>query len=330
MQHFDQALQELIKLGKRQGYLTFAQVNDYLPDEDVNPDRLDDLIESIEESGLEIRDEQKMPLPLTPKPSAQAQCNPKKDAGRGTSPKQSRPKKAKTEQVTAAAPRHERSAMRDEMGRFDDPLRLYLTQMGEYRLLSKDEEISQAKMIEVTRKQFRRSLFECDFVAKTAWEVLEKVREGKLPFDRTVKVSLTEGLDRDQILGRMPHNLQTLELLLEKNGRDFAKATDASRTQQERDESQLVLKRRRRKAATLLEEMSLRTQRLLPLLRRLEQMSRRMTALDKRLSQRESRSTKEELANYKAELLDLMQVTRETPIESGGQGEPAQQASFRV
>jgi RNA polymerase primary sigma factor len=74
-----------------------------------------------------------------------------------------------------------------------------------------------------------------------------------------------------------------------------------------------VLRRRRHKVATLLEEMSLRTQRLLPLMRRLEQMSRRMLALEKRIKQGESKTTKEDLANCKAELLDLMQLTRETP-----------------
>ncbi len=314
MQHFDQALQELIKLGKRQGFLTFAQVNEYLPDEDVNPDRLDDLIESIEETGLEIRDEQKAPPPPKPsKPSAQAARNPGKESARKSSPKPMLMCEETDEEVDADAPRRQRSPMRDQMGRFDDPLRLYLTQMGEYRLLTKDEEIAQAKMIEITRKQFRRGLFECDFVAKTAFEVLSKVQEGKLPFDRTVKVSLTEGLDREQILGRMPHNLRTLELLLEKNARDYTKATDPSRPQSERDDAQRILRRRRRKVATLLEEMSLRTQRLLPLMRRLEQMSRRMCALDKRLSQHESRSNKEDLANHQAELLDLMQLTRETP-----------------
>jgi RNA polymerase primary sigma factor len=311
VQHFDQALQELIKLGKRQGFLTFAQVNQYLPDEDVNPDRLDDLIESIEETGLEIRDEQKAPPPAKPaRPSAQAARNPSKDPPRKSSP---RPPVHRDILDEEEAPRHQRSSMRDDMGRFDDPLRLYLTQMGEYRLLTKDEEIAQAKMIEVTRKQFRRALFESDFVANTALEVLVKVQEGKLPFDRTVKVSLTEGLDRDQILGRMPHNLRTLALLLEKNARDYAKATDPSRLQSERDEAHSVLRRRRRKVATLLEEMSLRTQRLLPLMRRLEQMSRRMLVLDKRLSQRGSKATKEDLANHKAELLDLMQLTHETP-----------------
>jgi len=53
-------------------------------------------------------------------------------------------------------------------------------------------------------------------------DVLKKVNEGELPFDRTVKVSVTENLEKDQILGRMPHNLATLVHLMDCNVRDFA------------------------------------------------------------------------------------------------------------
>ena len=44
-----------------------------------------------------------------------------------------------------------------------------------------------------------------------------KCYDGELPFDRTIKVSLTERLTKEQILARMPHNLPTLEHLLEQN-----------------------------------------------------------------------------------------------------------------
>ena len=47
--------------------------------------------------------------------------------------------------------------------RIDDPVRMYLTQMGEIPLLSRNEEISLAKKIEVTRKRFRRKVLECDY-----------------------------------------------------------------------------------------------------------------------------------------------------------------------
>ena len=98
---------------------------------------------------------------------------------------------------------------------------MYLTQMGEIPLLTRDQEINLAKKIEITRKRFRRKVLECHFALALVVDVLKKVNDGELPFDRTVKVSVTENLEKDQILGRMPHNLATLDHLMECNDRDF-------------------------------------------------------------------------------------------------------------
>src|SRR5690606_24286783 len=68
----------------------------------------------------------------------------------------------------------------------DDPVRMYLTQMGEIPLLTRQEEIRLAKRIEVTRRRFRSKLLECDYVIQAAYKVLKRVHEGELPFDRTV------------------------------------------------------------------------------------------------------------------------------------------------
>ena len=54
-------LKSLVEIGKEQGFLTFAQVNDYLPDEAVNPEKLDNLLSSLQELGLEIRVEADLP-----------------------------------------------------------------------------------------------------------------------------------------------------------------------------------------------------------------------------------------------------------------------------
>ena len=107
----------------------------------------------------------------------------------------------------------------------DDPVRMYLTQMGEIPLLTRQEEISLAKRIEVTRAQFRRRLLECDYVIQLAVKVLKRVHAGELPFDRTVQVSVTDRLEKDQILGRFPHNLRTIEILLKQNRDDYRMAT---------------------------------------------------------------------------------------------------------
>ncbi len=57
MDHLEKDLQNLIAKGVAQGYLTYDEVNDYLPDEDVNPDKLDNLLIALEERGIELVDQ---------------------------------------------------------------------------------------------------------------------------------------------------------------------------------------------------------------------------------------------------------------------------------
>ena len=74
----------------------------------------------------------------------------------------------------------------------DDPVRMYLTQMGEISLLTREEEIRLAKKIETCRMIFRRKVLENDYCVAAAVEILEMVNEGDLPFDRTMKISTAE------------------------------------------------------------------------------------------------------------------------------------------
>lgn len=283
----DRALHELIRLGKKQGHLTFTQVNSYLPDEAVNPEALDHLLEGLDESGLEIRTE-------APRPTVnQQKALDAEEAGRLYKPQ------------TFAA---------DTSNRIDDPVRMYLSQMGEIPLLTRDEEISLAKQIEVTRKRYRRHLLESDYAAAAAVEMLRQVNEGEVPFDRTIKISMTEGLEKTQILGRMPHNLKTLQFLREKNEYDWELLQDESLTDKQRSSVQRGLDERRRKTAILIEELSLRTPKLQPVFDRLQQISRRMVDLVRTIDRLEGRREyKDDRANLQRELSDLCRLSLDTP-----------------
>src|ERR1043165_9106891 len=57
MEKMDEGLKALIESGKHKGYLTYSQVNDYLPDDAVNPEKLDQLLLVLEEHGIELIDE---------------------------------------------------------------------------------------------------------------------------------------------------------------------------------------------------------------------------------------------------------------------------------
>jgi RNA polymerase primary sigma factor len=196
----------------------------------------------------------------------------------------------------------------------DDPVRMYLTQMGEIPLLTRQEEIALAKQIEITRAKFRRKLLECDYVMQQAVRVLRRVHNGELPFDRTVQVSVTDHLEKDQILGRLPHNLRTLEILLKRNRRDYRVATSSSRPMRERREAWRRLGRCRKRAVRLIEELGLRTQRIEPLIGTLEEFSRRVDELRDRIEQhRRSGGLLEEREAWTIEYRNILRATQETP-----------------
>ncbi len=196
----------------------------------------------------------------------------------------------------------------------DDPVRMYLTQMGEIPLLTRHEEIRLAKTIEVTRRRFRTKLLECDYVIQIAYKILRRVHTGELPFDRTVQVSVTDRLEKEQILGRLPHNLKTLETLLKRNRRDYRNALTRTLSIAKRQEAWQALARRRRKAVRLVEELGLRTQRIEQLIGTLEKFSRRVDEITGDLKKLDARHVApSQVAQLKREYRQILVATQETP-----------------
>jgi RNA polymerase primary sigma factor len=207
-------------------------------------------------------------------------------------------------------------AVADEEGESwsDDPVRMYLTQMGEIPLLTRQEEISLAKRIEITRARFRRCLLECDYVIQLAVKVLKRVHTGELPFDRTVQVSVTDRLEKDQILGRFPHNLRTIETLLRQNRDDYRMATSKKYKVAQRREAWQRLGRRRRRAVKLVEELGLRTQRIEPMIRTLDDFSRRVDMLRGQIeAHKKAKGASAERKPWITESRNILRATQESP-----------------
>src|SRR5687767_4657574 len=280
-------LHTLVVKGKSQGYLTYDDVNAYLPDQDVTPEKLDNLLVALDEIGIELVD--------------QAPVQPGQPALKIFSPKDEEPS-------LVLKPDESEKKLNS------DPIRLYLAQMSQIPLLTRAEEISLAKKIEVTRKRFRRALLTCDFALRATVGTLKQVYQGQLPFDRTIKVSLTEQLTKEQILARMPHNLRTIERLLDDNRRDFQKLILKSTPTAERQQSRKMFLRRRRKCLQLVEELSLRTRRVQPLMKQLQEFSTRLDEVRDRLQKISGDpARRDERADLKRELRDLMTMTLESP-----------------
>jgi RNA polymerase primary sigma factor len=184
-------------------------------------------------------------------------------------------------------------------------------------LLSREEEIALAKKIEVTRKRFRRTVLSCSLGMHTTIATLAKVHKGILPFDRTVKVSLTERLTKEQILGRMPHNLATLTEMTKLIDQDFHRLISKRTSPEDRIAARKRFIRRRRKCLILVEELSLRTRRVQAMMRQMEETSARMDQIRARLKQitllADGYRFADERANLRRELRDLMVMTQESP-----------------
>src|SRR4051794_372151 len=232
MNQIDDALRALLESGKEKGYLTYSQVNDHLPDDDANPEKIDQLLLLLEREGIELIDE--------------AEVDERERAAQGGDGGMDEEVQAELDLTFLDE---------EDTRRIDDPVRMYLTQMGNIPLLKREQEIALAKKIEVTRKRFRRMVLECDGALNQVVETLRRVHSGDLPFDRTVKVSLTENLEKDKIMARMPHNLKTLEHLMEQNQLDFEQLIKAGTNEDDKQLLRRQLRIRRRKAVTLVEEL---------------------------------------------------------------------------
>ena len=281
----DQDLQALLVIAKQQGYLTYDQVGSYLPDETYGTEPVDQLLSALDSMGIEIVDK-----PSVPKLSIV-----------GGEPTEA--SEAETKSLPDAGPQYS-----------SDPIRMYLSQMAEIPLLTREEEIAMAKKIELTRKRFRRNLLRSFHALEATVKTLERVQSGELPFDRTIKVSLTEHLTKDQVQGRMPTNLATLRQLMEAQKADFAELTRQSLSAEDRRVVRRRFLRRREKMLVLVEELSLRTRRVQPLIKELEQFSQRIDMVREQLRELKAENApSDKIASVKAELKAMLSNVLESP-----------------
>lgn len=284
----------LLGEGAGRGFVTFQQVNAYLPDKGGSAQRVDDLVLALEEAGLEIIEDTIQPQPIREVLPA------------GKSADLKRPHRAERAESFQKPTSLALSS--------NDLVRIYLGQMAGFPLLKRDREIYLAKKVEVCRKRFRRALLESHWAMTATLATLEKVFAGELPFERTIRTSDADNASREQILQRMHCNFPTIRYLLAQNVVDFNRVVDPETNAAGRKELLSSLVERRRKTATLLEELSLRTKRLQPIMTRLENMGRRMDELEQQIrGLRSSREGADELLRCEGELYDLTQSTQETP-----------------
>ncbi len=297
-----EAVKQLLLRGEKRKYLTWEELNQILPDEAITPDKLEMIMMTLEDHDIEMIDE----LEAERLGGGPAPIEPKEVSRRG--------KKG------SAADRAARGEAEDSGSRrIDDPVRMYLTQMGEIPLLTRAQEISLAKKIELTRMAFRKQVLESDYCITQAVDILQQVADGRLPFDRTMKVSTSEAMAKNTITKLLPENLTTVRKLMELNQGDYDKLSTTRMAASAKVSTLRGLNQRRRKISKLLEELSLRTSRIIPLMRKLEAVHRKMRDLEERIAAETRRPVlpDEDLGAMQDELAGLESLVLENREQIG-------------
>jgi len=304
-QDSDLLIKTLVAKGKKKGFLTYEEINESLPDDAVSAKRLEKLLGTLDEMGIAVVDEN----------DAEAQSLGKMDEDfeEDAEPVE------EEEEIVIEGDAEEDEALEREFAegevshRIDDPIRMYLTQMGQIPLLTRKDEIALARRIEIARMVFRRKMLQSDYCARNAMELIQQVSDGSMSFDRTIKTGTAPLTTKGVIKKRMAENLKTISELLEidqKLFKNICTGTDQAKVAADARH----LRRNRRKIAALLEELSLRTSRIQPMKIKLQGICEKMRQLQKTIEAGVNEvMTADDIAAAKQELAGLQELVLEQP-----------------
>jgi len=184
---YNECLKKLVELGKESGYITFKQINDILPPSPFFLDKVDDIIFDLSQDGIEIIDE-------TEKRITKSGASIRKPATT---------KKYKNKRY------------------YDDPVRMYLREMGRVPLLDREGEVRVAKKIETYQKMINQNVFKCGSTLREMYNFLHRYRERRVRLDQIFKVDISTWIDKNQdakIIDKFKEILKDNEEKFEKVG----------------------------------------------------------------------------------------------------------------
>ena len=192
-----------------------------------------------------------------------------------------------------------------------DSVEIYLQQMGQLPMLTRQQELEAARRIQRARNRFRRHMMASDYILQRLTGELQAIVDGEARLDSVIEVALGNVKEKGRIRKILKFNLPTLRHLLEKNRADFQIAADVDLPAALRRTAWRRIVARRRKATHLVEELSPRMQRIFPLLADLREISSRMDVLEE---QRRGDVDQAANASVGEELRQLMKITLESPV----------------
>ena len=166
--------------------------------------------------------------------------------------------------------------------RIDDPVRMYLTQMGEIPLLSREKELTLAKRIEVYRKRFRFLTLSNREMMLRCVKILEEVISGELAFDRTLKIAGTDetGATKPKLTKRLPPIVRAVKKVLQDTHKDYLRLRDRIPLA-ERLEIEPRYQARVRRGVWMLEECGIQIKLVRPMLNVLRETLAKMEEAQK-------------------------------------------------
>jgi len=170
-------LRELIKLAKEQGYLTFDDLNEALPDNVNDPDEMETIMGRIRSMEIEIIEASDV------------------DRFKGDGPK-------KDEEEEEEKPEAKLDIL-------DDPVRMYLKQMGQVPLLTREQEVEISKRIEEAESTVQKHINRFGFMARAYLDLAQKLQEGRERFDRVILDKKIES--RERYMKQLPKLCANLE-----------------------------------------------------------------------------------------------------------------------
>jgi RNA polymerase primary sigma factor len=292
----EERIRTLIEKGEKRGFLTYEEMNKELPDEVVSANRLEGLLATLDEMGISLVDEADVESEQVDKSDDEFEDS------------------SEAKEQLGEDELLEKALVEGEITRrIDDPIRMYLTQMGQIPLLTRRSEIALAQKIEIARMAFRRKMLQCDYCARNCLDLLQQVYDGSMSFDRTIKTGTTQFFVKGVIKKRLLENIRTADKLLKVNQGLFKKYLQVEDKRSEKTDIKRI-HRNRRKIATLLEELSLRTSRIQPLRSKLYGICQKMRQLEQIIEKGpDNQMTVEDVEAVKQELTGLQELVSETP-----------------
>ncbi|MCB1964215.1 MAG: RNA polymerase sigma factor RpoD, partial [Rhodocyclaceae bacterium] len=170
-------LKTLITLGKERGYLTYAEVNDHLPDDLVDAEQIESIIATFNNMGIKVYDEAPSAEDLLM--SDNVASNADEDA------------EEEAEQAL--------SSVDAEFGRTTDPVRMYMREMGTVELLTREGEIEIAKRIEDGLKHMVQAISACPITIADMLDMADKVLREEMRIDEIIDGLINPEDGEDQI-----------------------------------------------------------------------------------------------------------------------------------